>query len=292
MREQRPGAGILVAVPVARRPVPELERVVGPLLCVPPVRVRFGPEESFRTVAARAALARNRALAHTMLPAAALAEAATAAGLPRRPGVPLTPVSLSMRPSGAPVQVAAGAVTLSVLGERDTGSARDDATFLVNTTASGTEIHLVHDLECFDEQAAGALLDGFLHVLAQGTAAPDRSCSAIGLPLPPSPSAEPPAPDERQRVAPSTVVEEFLATTWEQLLPVKDVAASDSFFDLGGTSLTAMRVAAEIWDALGVDVSVRTVFALPVLRDLAAEVEQRALAALDASALDEKEQTA
>ncbi|MFF8917963.1 amino acid adenylation domain-containing protein [Streptomyces sp. NPDC015032] len=282
---------IVVAVPVARRPLPELERVVGPLLCVPPVRVRFRPEESFRTVAARAALARNRALAHTMLPAAALAEAATAAGLPRRPGAPLTPVSLSMRPSGAPVQVAAGAVTLRVLGERDTGSARDDVTFLVNTTASGTEIHLVHDLECFDEQAARALLDGFLHVLAQGTAAPDRSCSAVGLPLPP-PSAAPPAPDERQRVAPSTVVEEFLATTWEQLLPVKDVAASDSFFDLGGSSLTAMRVAAEIWDALGVDVSVRTVFALPVLRDLAAEVEQRALAALDASAPGEKGETA
>ncbi|MFB6504328.1 MULTISPECIES: amino acid adenylation domain-containing protein [unclassified Streptomyces] len=296
---------VLVAVPVARRPVPELDRVVGPLLFVPPVRVGFRPEETFRTVAARAALARNRALAHTMLPAAALAEAATAAGLPRRPGAPLTPVSLSMRPSGAPVRVDAGPVTLRVLGERDTGSARDDATFLVNTTVSGTEIHLVHDLECFDERAAGALLDGLLHVLARGTAAPDRSCSAIDLPLPPPPaeltehptelpdsSGELPGPDGSRRTAPSTVVEEFLATVWEQLLPVEDVSASDSFLDLGGTSLTAMRVAAEIWDALGVDVPVRTVFALPVLRDLAAEVERQALAALDAAGPDRKEGTA
>ncbi|MFF2654333.1 amino acid adenylation domain-containing protein [Streptomyces sp. NPDC058045] len=274
---------VLVGVPVARRPVPELERVVGPLLFVPPVRVRFAPEETFRTVAARAALARNRALAHTMLPAAALTEAATAAGLPRRPGAPLSPVSLSMRPSGAPVRVAAGGASLRVLGERDTGGARDDATFLVNTTVEGTEIHLVHDAECFDERSAGALLDGFLQVLAEGCAAPDRSCSAIALP-PPPPRAEPAAPEERQRVAPSTVVEEFLAATWEQLLPVSEVAASDSFLDLGGSSLTAMRVSAEIWDALGVDVSVRTVFALPVLRELAAEVERRALAALDASA--------
>ncbi|MFE6664952.1 amino acid adenylation domain-containing protein [Streptomyces sp. NPDC057697] len=287
---------VLVGVPVARRPVPELDRVVGPLLFVLPVRVGFGPEETFRTVAARAALARNRVLAHTMCPADALAEAAVAAGLPRRPGAPLVPVSLSMRPSGAPVRAVAGAAALRVLGERDTGTARDDATFLVNSTVSGTEIHLVHDLECFDEEAAMALLDGFLHVLARGTEAPDRSCSAIDLPdpppsaQPPSTSAQPPAPDGGARVAPSTVVEEFLATVWERLLPVKDVSASDSFLDLGGTSLTAMRVAAEIWDALGVDVSVRAVFALPVLRDLAAEVERQALAALDAA--DQKEETA
>ncbi|MFF1488653.1 amino acid adenylation domain-containing protein [Streptomyces sp. NPDC058319] len=273
---------LLVNVPVARRPVPELDRVVGPLLFVSPVRVRRAPGESFRTVAARAALARNRALAHTALPAAALAEAAVAAGLPVRPGAPLTPVSLSMRPAEAPVEAVAGPVTLRVLGERDTGVARDDATFLVNTTVSGTEIHLVHDLDCFDEAAAAALLDGFLQVLAEGTAAPDRSCSALVLP-PPPPVVRAEDPGERRRVPPSTVVEEFLADTWERLLPVKDVAASDSFFDLGGTSLTAMRVAGEIWDALGVDVSVRTVFALPVLRELAAEVEQRALAALDAA---------
>jgi acyl carrier protein len=63
---------------------------------------------------------------------------------------------------------------------------------------------------------------------------------------------------------------------------VENVAASDSFFEHGGTSLTAIRVAREIWDALGVEVAVHTVFELPVLADLAAEVERRALAVLDA----------
>ncbi|MGI5517690.1 amino acid adenylation domain-containing protein [Streptomyces sp. CA-106131] len=273
---------VVVGVPAARRDLVELDRVVGPLISVLPVRVRWEPEQSFRSVAALAALARNRMLAHTDLPAAALSEAADAAGVARLAGVPLTPVALSVHPSGAPVRASAGEVELRSLGELDTGAARYEVTFLVNETASGTEVQLSYDVERFDEAAAEALLDGFFQVLTEGTSAPDYACLAIALSVPPRQEASPQPAVERKRVEPATVVEVFLAETWERLLRVENVAASDSFFEHGGTSLTAIRVAREIWDALGVEVAVHTVFELPVLADLAAEVERRALAVLDA----------
>lgn len=272
---------VLVGVPAARRDLVELDRVVGPLISVLPVRVRWEPEQSFRSVAVLAALARNRTLAHTDLPAAALSDAAHAAGVERLAGVPLTPVALSVHPSGAPVRAWAGEVELRSLGELDTGAARYEAAFFVNDTASGTEVQLCYDVERFDEAAAGALLDGFFQVLAEGAAAPDHACPAIALPAPPRQEPSPQVAAERKRVEPGTVVEEFLAETWERLLGVRNVAASDSFFEHGGTSLTAIRVAREVWDALGVEVAVHTVFELPVLADLAAELERRALAVLD-----------
>ncbi|MCX4580497.1 amino acid adenylation domain-containing protein [Streptomyces sp. NBC_01571] len=273
---------VLVGVSAARRDLVELDRVVGPLIAVLPVRVRWEPEQSFRTVAGLAARARNRTLAHTDLSTSALSDAARAAGVERLAGVPLTPVALSMQPSGVRVSVRAGETELRSLGELDTGVSRYEATFFVNDTASGVEVQLCYDVERFDEAAAGALLDGFIQVLTEGTAAPDRACSAIALPAPPRAEALPQPVTERKRLEPATVVEQFLAETWERLLAVENVAASDSLFELGGTSLTAIRVVREIWEALGVEVAVHTIFELPVLADLAAEVERRALALLDA----------
>ncbi|MGV9649882.1 amino acid adenylation domain-containing protein [Streptomyces sp. NPDC003554] len=276
---------VLVGMPAARRDVVELDHVVGPLIATLPVRVRWEPEQSFRTVVAEAALARNRSLTHRDLPSAALSDAADAAGVVRPPGVPLTPVVLSVRPSGMPVRLRSGAAELHVLGERDSGAAPNEATFLVNDTIAGSEVQLCYDVERFDQATASALLDGFCQVLTEGSAHPDRVCSALAVPVPPShePDALPGVQREpvgRKRVEPATVVEEFLAATWEQVLGVQGVAASDSFFDCGGSSLTAIRVTREIFDALGVDISVRTVFEFPVLVDLATVVEQRALAAL------------
>ncbi|MGC0417230.1 amino acid adenylation domain-containing protein [Embleya sp. AB8] len=275
---------VLVGVPVARRDLVELEGVVGPLIAVLPVRVRWEPEQSFRSVAALAALARNRTLRHPDLAAEALFAAAEDAGVARLPGVPLTPVTLSVRPTGVPVRARAGAAELTALGELDTGAAPNEATFLVNETAAGTEIHLVHDVERFDADAAAALLDGFLRVLTRGTAEPDLPCSAITLPEPPP--AEHPVPPAaepgQRRTEPTGVVEEFLADVWAGLLGAEQVTAADSFFDLGGSSLTAIRLTREIQDALGVQLPVHSVFELPVLTDLAADVERRALALLDA----------
>lgn len=72
--------------------------------------------------------------------------------------------------------------------------------------------------------------------------------------------------------APAGAVEELLAKVWSEVLGRTDVSATDNFFDLGGHSLMALRVVAEVHRRLGIRIRTSLVYARPRLRDLAASV--------------------
>ena len=83
-----------------------------------------------------------------------------------------------------------------------------------------------------------------------------------------------PAP-EYQRVAyraPATAIEEILAGIYAQVLGVERVGVDDSFFDLGGDSLSAMRVIAAINTGLDAGLAVRAVFEAPTVAQLAPRI--------------------
>ena len=69
--------------------------------------------------------------------------------------------------------------------------------------------------------------------------------------------------------APATAVEDALAGIYAEVLGVQRVGVDDSFFDLGGDSLSAMRLIAAVNSALGVALSVRAVFESPTVAELA-----------------------
>ncbi|WP_082699495.1 non-ribosomal peptide synthetase [Mycobacterium sp. GA-1999] len=84
-----------------------------------------------------------------------------------------------------------------------------------------------------------------------------------------------PAPaysDTDQYRAPTTAVEELLAGIYAQVLDVERVGIDDSFFDLGGDSLSAMRLIAAVNSSLDGDLSVRTVFEAPTVAQLAPRI--------------------
>ena len=72
--------------------------------------------------------------------------------------------------------------------------------------------------------------------------------------------------------APATAVEEILAGIYAQVLGLDRVGVDDSFFDLGGDSLSAMRVIAAINTALDAHLAVRTVFDAPSVRSLSQQL--------------------
>ena len=72
--------------------------------------------------------------------------------------------------------------------------------------------------------------------------------------------------------APASAVEEILAGIWAQVLGVERVGADDSFFDLGGNSLSAMRLIAAVNSGLDAGLSVRTLFEAPTVALLAPRI--------------------
>src|SRR6185437_3328715 len=83
------------------------------------------------------------------------------------------------------------------------------------------------------------------------------------------PAAAPRWPAE-EHVVPATILEIMLADIYSSLLGTAQVGATDSFFDLGGNSLQAMRLIGVLDQELDVEVDATSVFVAPTPRQLAA----------------------
>ncbi|MGF6813137.1 amino acid adenylation domain-containing protein [Paraburkholderia sp. Clong3] len=86
-----------------------------------------------------------------------------------------------------------------------------------------------------------------------------------------------PVPDDdayarAAHAAPQGEIETALAGIWAELLGLERVGRHDHFFELGGHSLLAVQLLSRLSRAVGVDVPLTTLFARPVLADLAASI--------------------
>ena len=97
----------------------------------------------------------------------------------------------------------------------------------------------------------------------------------IDLDALPHSTAERHRPDRFE--APEGPVQEYLADIWQQELGVKRVGLNDHFFELGGTSLIAMRVMVQLCREFVIDLPLETLFNQPRLADLSRVAEDRIL---------------
>ncbi|KGC09274.1 hybrid non-ribosomal peptide synthetase/type I polyketide synthase [Burkholderia gladioli] len=81
------------------------------------------------------------------------------------------------------------------------------------------------------------------------------------------------AADRAEHVAPRTPLEELLAGIWARVLKLDRVGVHDNFFDLGGHSLSATQVVAELREHLPMELPLRAFFEAPTIEAFAQVVE-------------------
>ena len=78
---------------------------------------------------------------------------------------------------------------------------------------------------------------------------------------------------EENYIAPRTEYERIVTRIWAEVLRLSRVGVSDNFFELGGHSLLATQVVSRLREALGVDLSLRTLFEKPAVANLCDHLE-------------------
>ncbi|MGD9898611.1 MAG: amino acid adenylation domain-containing protein [Calditrichaceae bacterium] len=72
--------------------------------------------------------------------------------------------------------------------------------------------------------------------------------------------------------APGNQVDELLTSAWSKILGIEKIGIHDNFFDLGGHSLTATRLASRIRDIFAVEISLPDFFSNPTIAALAKQI--------------------
>lgn len=88
----------------------------------------------------------------------------------------------------------------------------------------------------------------------------------------PKPSADRPVL-QQEYVAPRTELEQKLAKVWSKLLRIDAIGVNDSFFELGGNSLLALKCVSQLRLELQLDVPVVKLFEVPTIAGLAGSIE-------------------
>jgi acyl-CoA synthetase (AMP-forming)/AMP-acid ligase II/acyl carrier protein len=81
------------------------------------------------------------------------------------------------------------------------------------------------------------------------------------------------APGAAEFVPPRTEAEREIAAIWARVLDVGMVSVVDNFFEIGGDSLAATRIAAEVRERLGGDLDAVAVFEAPTVAELAEQID-------------------
>jgi len=77
-----------------------------------------------------------------------------------------------------------------------------------------------------------------------------------------------------ERVRPRTPMEETVAAVWRELLQIDEVGLTDDFFVVGGHSMVAAQVVAELEERTGVPLELESFFDLAIVEEVAAELDR------------------
>ncbi len=68
--------------------------------------------------------------------------------------------------------------------------------------------------------------------------------------------------------APENIIEEWLAKVWQEILHIEKIGRNDSFFELGGNSIDALRIMSRVRSHLENDLALTSIFDHPTVAKL------------------------
>ncbi|HEY0603581.1 MAG TPA: amino acid adenylation domain-containing protein [Herpetosiphonaceae bacterium] len=270
---------IVVGSPIAHRPHPETEPLIGFFLNTLVLRTDLADDPSLLALLERVKSMMLEAQAHQDLPFERLVEALNPPRDPSR--TPLFQVMFVLNQALPLPGDATPSFTMRLLPV-DYLSAKFDLTLAITESADGAEGLIGYSSDLFDAESIAALSRHFLLLLARATQNP--AAGVLSLPIlsaeeqallqarrlqPQSLSA--PA---RELLAPRDELEERLIALWRALLAVPALGITDDFFALGGHSLLAMRMITQVHEHFDVVVPLRRFFDMPTIAGLATMIAE------------------
>jgi len=264
---------VLVGTPVAGRPRPELEGLIGCFINLLVQRTSLEGRPTFREVVRRVRTGVVEAFAHQELPFGRVVDDLA----PARDddgGVPFASVAFSVQPRGRDRRRLG---PLDVHWYRPpTPQIAFDLLLILDDDGERLSSVWAYLPALFDAATVERLAEEYEQLLAQAVAAPDEPLElAPAAPRPaPAPAPQPeraPAPAVEALAVPPEV-EEGLQEIWRLVLGREAASLDEHFFDAGGQSLLALQVVLRARRRFETDLAIPTFLARPTLRTLAEEV--------------------
>jgi len=263
---------VVVGTATAGRSRPELENLVGCFIDVVPLRVDVPREPAVPELLSRVRRACLDAYAHQDVPFERLVE-----HLQPERDLSRTPLFQVMLNGQDTPRHGLSWPGIEAVGEDpEPGVSKYDLTLDLHRRVDGVLLDLEYNRDVFEPATARRLLEQVAAVLewmAGGSVAPTLG-PATGHPVrAPGRRIEPPTrQDEAERLPPADAIEEQVLSCLRGVLGKEWLGVTDDFFDHGGSSMLAMKLALDIEQATGYRLVLRDLFHDTTARGLAAQV--------------------
>ncbi|WP_253900255.1 condensation domain-containing protein [Corallococcus carmarthensis] len=262
---------VLVGTPIANRRHAETEGLIGFFVNTLVLRARFTADTSFRKVLAQARATTLGAYEHQDLPFERLVEALQ----PERDlgRTPLFQALFALHNTPEPEAILPG-LTLKAVEVAPT-TAKFDLDLALTRLSDGFQGALTYSTDLFDAATVQRLMERWSTLLETVLAAPDALLDRRPLltdeelrrmHVPETPGTH---HAESLDVAPRDDLERELVALWEELLDVRPIGVTRSFFDLGGHSLLAVKLMARIREHFHRELPLAALFQAPTVETLA-----------------------
>jgi syringomycin synthetase protein SyrE len=255
---------VCVGTPVANRTRPETEALIGCFVNTLVMRGDLSGDPTFRTLIRRTRDTAIDAQVHQDLPFELLVDALNVERSPNH--APLFQAMFGLH-EGPPARLELPGLSVSRVPV-GFNYAKFELSLELRHATDALRGSLEYSADLFERQTVERMANDWQALLGALLADPDRRLSEVALY---GPSADRPcarvdartavqAPATRRESAEPTGVETALVEIWQKILEVSHVGIDDDFFDLGGNSMLAVRLLAEIEDRFSVTLRLSTLF--------------------------------